>query len=116
VKTGKESEETVVAITSQTPQSEAKANARQLLEIVRGHWTIENGSHYVRDRSYDEDRCQVRNPNAARILATFRSLARFMAKTGWHKPKTQAKKTTPAFNRYCNAHQTLAIRWLTTEP
>jgi predicted transposase YbfD/YdcC len=111
--TGVQSEDTVAAVTSLRALSDPKKNGEQLLEVVRGHWTIETGNHYVRDRTYDEDRCQVRDVNSAHILATFRSLARFLAKKGWHRPSTAHKKTTPAFNRYCHAHRTLALRWLT---
>ena len=111
---GKQSDETVLGISSLSPLPDPAANARQLLDIARGQWTIENGNHYVRDRTYDEDRCQVRDPNSARILATLRSLARFMAKKGAHRPRSEHQKTTPALNRFCQAHRTLAIRWLTT--
>jgi len=114
VSSGKESDETVLGITSLLPQKDPAVNAMTLLDVVRGQWVIENGNHYVRDRSYDEDRCQVRDPNSAQILATLRSMARFMAKQGFHRPKGQHKKTTPALNRFCQAHRTLAIRWLTT--
>jgi len=113
--TGVQSQETIPAVTSIRPQPDPVQNAEQLLRIVRGHWTIETGNHYVRDRTYDEDRCQVRDANSAHVLATLRSLARFLAKKGWHKPRTAHKKTTPAFNRFCQAHRTLALRWLTTE-
>ncbi len=111
---GKESDETVLGITSLQPLSDPAANAAHLLDVARGQWSIENGNHYVRDRTYDEDRCQVRDPNSARILATLRSMARFLAKKGFHKPSAQHKKTTPSLNRFCQAHRTLAIRWLTT--
>jgi len=111
---GKESDETVLGISSLLPLADPAQNAAWLLEIARGHWTIENGNHYVRDRTYDEDRCQVRDPNSARILTTLRSMARFLARKGVHHPRSQHKKTTPALNRFCQAHRTLAIRWLTT--
>jgi predicted transposase YbfD/YdcC len=42
---------------------------------IRGHWGIENRTHYVRDRTFDEDRCQVRTGNAPQVLATLRNLA-----------------------------------------
>lgn len=111
--TGKESDETVLGITSLLPQGDAASNAARLLDIARGHWIIENGNHYVRDRTYDEDRCAVRDPNSARILSTLRSLARFMAKQGYHHPRSAHKKTTPAFNRFCQHHRTMALGWLT---
>jgi predicted transposase YbfD/YdcC len=112
--TGEESDETVLGISSLLPLADPKDNAEWLLDIARGHWTIENGNHYVRDRTYDEDRCQVRNPNSAQILATLRSLARFLAKKGIHRPRCAHQRTTPALNRFCQYHRTLALRWLTT--
>ena len=35
-----------------------QAGPKQLLALVRGHWSIENRLHYVRDFTYDEDRCR----------------------------------------------------------
>ncbi len=46
-----------------------------LARYVRGHWGIENRSHYVRDRVFDEDRSQVRVGGAPQVLATLRNLA-----------------------------------------
>jgi hypothetical protein len=112
VSSGKESDETVLNITSVSPMQDPETNANCLLDIARGHWTIENGNHYVRDRTYDEDRCPVRNPNSAHILATLRSMARFLAKKGAHHPGSEHKKTTPALNRFCQYHRSMALRWL----
>jgi hypothetical protein len=47
----------------------------QLLHLIRRHWEIENSLHHVRDVTFNEDRCRVRNRNKAQILAAFRSLA-----------------------------------------
>jgi hypothetical protein len=106
------SDESVLAITGLKPLPDPKANGAFLLEIARGQWSIENGNHYVRDRSYDEDRCQVREPNSAQILATLRSLARFFAKQGAHHPRGPHQQTTPALNRFCAAHRCQTIHWL----
>jgi predicted transposase YbfD/YdcC len=43
--------------------------------LVRGHWSIENRVHYVRDVTYDEDRSQAYTGNGPRTLATCRNLA-----------------------------------------
>lgn len=53
LKTGKVEEETVFGITS-LPAT--KADLDKLAQYVRGHWSIENSLHYVRDFSFDEDR------------------------------------------------------------
>ena len=50
-----------------------KVNAKQLLELARGHWTIENKLHHKKDRTMDEDRYQARN-GVARIMCYIRSL------------------------------------------
>lgn len=109
---GQQSDETVLGITSLTPIDDVEQNAQRMLDVARGQWTIENSNHYVRDRTYDEDRCPVRHPNSAQILATLRSLARFMAKKEFHKPRTAHQKTTPAFIRFCQYHRATALHWL----
>ena len=108
----KESEDISLAITSLPAQADATTNAETLLQVARAHWSIENGIHYVRDRSYDEDRCQVRDPNSAQILATLRSMARFLAKNGAHRPTTAHQDTTPALQRFCSANRSRAIQWM----
>ncbi len=45
----------------------------QLEHIWRGHWTIENRLHYVRDETFGEDRCQVHTGTAAQALAALRN-------------------------------------------
>jgi predicted transposase YbfD/YdcC len=49
--------------------------------IIRGHWGIENRSHYVRDVAFEEDRSRIRvNPG---IMARARSFAlNIMRKNG----------------------------------
>ncbi len=71
-KTGKTSQEVVYLITTLSP---AEANPRRLLALVRGHWSIENSSHYVRDVIFGEDRSRLRTGSAPQILAALRNLA-----------------------------------------
>ncbi len=40
-----------------------------------GHWEAENREHYVRDRTFDEDRSQVRTGASPQFLATARNIA-----------------------------------------
>lgn len=63
--------EVAYAITSLPPQ---EATPRQLLTLWRGHWKIENQLHWVRDVTFDEDRCQVRSGSAPQVLAALRNL------------------------------------------
>ena len=77
---GKEEYEVSYAITS-VPRS--RADAAQLLQWNRGHWRIENGSHYVRDVTMGEDASRIEKGNAPRILAGLRNAAvTFLRSTG----------------------------------
>jgi predicted transposase YbfD/YdcC len=71
-KTGKTTQEVVYLITDLT---QIQASPRRLLDLVRGHWSIENGLHYVRDVSFGEDRSRLRTGSAPQIMATLRNLA-----------------------------------------
>ncbi len=50
------------------------ASPAHLLKLNRGHWGIENGVHWVRDMTFDEDRCRVRKGAAAQAMASLRNL------------------------------------------
>lgn len=65
-------EETVYGITSLTAK---QTDPKQLLELHRGHWEIENRLHWVRDVTFQEDRSQIRTKAAPRAMATLRNLA-----------------------------------------
>jgi hypothetical protein len=67
-----EQRETVFCITSLAPD---QADATRLLKLNRQHWAIENCLHYVRDRTFDEDRSQVRRRAAPHMMASLRNLA-----------------------------------------
>jgi predicted transposase YbfD/YdcC len=71
-KTGKTSQEVVYLITPLTP---LEASPLRLLELVRGHWGIENSSHHVRDVTFGEDRSCLRSGQGPQIMAALRNLA-----------------------------------------
>ena len=71
-KTGQERAEVVYGVTSLSPE---QADPGRLLELVRGHWGIENKSHWVRDVTFDEDRSQVRRGNIPQLMAALRNMA-----------------------------------------
>ena len=50
------------------------AEAGRFAAAVRGHWEIENCLHWVLDVQMGEDRCAVRDQNAAQNLAALRAL------------------------------------------
>ena len=98
---GKIQQETVFLLTSLWPD---KADQWDLHRLARGHWTIENGLHWCRDWNWDEDRCPIRHPNGARVMASLRNLAigyYHWEKRGLQKPCSIASRQRhfAAFNR-----------------
>lgn len=65
------SKEIVHGITNLTS---GQAGAAELAALIRGHWSIENSIHYVRDVTFGEDASRVRTGNAPAVLATIRNL------------------------------------------
>jgi predicted transposase YbfD/YdcC len=72
VSTGATGQETVYAVTNLTWE---QVSAAQLADIIRGHWSIENRVHWVRDMSFGEDASQVRTGTGPRAMATLRNIA-----------------------------------------
>ena len=64
--------ETVYAITDLLAH---QAKPTQLADWIRGHWSIENKTHWVRDVTYGEDRSQVRTGTGAQVMAALRNAA-----------------------------------------
>jgi predicted transposase YbfD/YdcC len=71
-KAGATTTEVVYLVTTLTP---AKATPQHLLDLTRGHWSIENRSHDARDVTFGEDRSRLRTGHAPQILAACRNLA-----------------------------------------
>lgn len=69
---GRFTTETVYAITDLLVH---QAKPMQLADWIRGHWSIENKTHWVRDVTYDEDRCQIHTGNGPQVMATLRNAA-----------------------------------------
>ena len=69
---GKHSAEIIYGVTSLTPDQAVPA---RILNLTRGHWSIENRLHWVRDVTFDEDRSQIRKGNGPQIMACLRNLA-----------------------------------------
>jgi predicted transposase YbfD/YdcC len=68
-------------ITDLTP---AQAGAAQLECLWRGHWTIENCDHYVRDVTLGEDQGQAHTGSTAQALAAWRNgILMIVRRAGW---------------------------------
>ena len=98
--TGEFRRETVHGLTSSNSQN---ADPRRLLSLNRCPWSIENGLHYVRDMSFDEDRCRIRKQAGAQVMASLRNLAISLLRLA-------AALNIAAALRFCAHHQLRALR------
>lgn len=71
-KTGQSSCEVAYGITSRTVD---EADPERVLNVNRGHWTIENSCHYIIDWNYDEDRSRIRTGYGPENITRFRRFA-----------------------------------------
>lgn len=107
----KHTEEIAYEVTSLWPD---EAGPEQLLQRVRDKWKIENGQHYRRDRTQDEDRCAVGETNSARLLSLFRSLAIFLHEQQQRQPG--GRKSLPDFERRVCQQPSAMIRRFMSAP
>jgi predicted transposase YbfD/YdcC len=68
--TGKRTSEVTYGLVSMTPE---EAGATTIEALWRGHWTIENRLHYVRDVSFGEDAGHAAQGTTAHALAALRN-------------------------------------------
>jgi predicted transposase YbfD/YdcC len=60
------------------------ADAARLLVLVRGHWQIENGLHYVKDVTLGEDRSLIHTGHGPSIMAILRdTVVSVLHRAGW---------------------------------
>ena len=51
------------------------ADAKQVLQTNRGHWSIENSCHYIIDWNFDEDRGRIRTGHGPENISRLRRFA-----------------------------------------
>jgi predicted transposase YbfD/YdcC len=106
LRTGEITHEVVYAITS---LSRARAKTKHLAALWRGHWTIENRDHYVRDETLGEDRCQLHCGHWAQAMAALRNaMLNVLRYQGW-------SSVPAAMRRYgASLHQALQVLGVTS--
>jgi hypothetical protein len=70
--TGKTSQELVYLITNAPPE---ELSPKQLLELKRSYWDIENKLHYIKDNTFGEDRSTIRARFGPQNMSALRNLA-----------------------------------------
>jgi predicted transposase YbfD/YdcC len=71
-KSGKCSREVTYGVTSRKVD---EADPERVLNVNRGHWTIENSCHYILDWNYDEDRSRIRTGYGPENITRMRRFA-----------------------------------------
>jgi predicted transposase YbfD/YdcC len=92
-----------------TSLTAAEAGPERLLQIVRTHWQQENGLHYRRDVTFQEDATRMKDTPAARALATLNNLALgLLARLGY--------ASIPKARRHFDAHPDEGLQMLLQAP
>jgi predicted transposase YbfD/YdcC len=91
---------TVYGITS-LPRG--RAGAARLQELTRGHWGIENRSHWVRDCLFGEDASQVATGAVARVMAALRTAAISVLRLQQEPNLARARRRLQAHPEQCLA-------------
>ena len=87
IATGETTHQTQYGITSLAPTD---ASAEDLLKLRRGHWTIENKLHWIRDVVFDEDTSEVRTATLPHVMAALRNTALAVLRFAGHTQITEA--------------------------
>lgn len=90
--------------------TQEEIGAEELSALTRDHWSaIENGVHYRRDVSFQEDKCQVRNRVGPEVLATLRNLAIALYELEIDRKSTKASslRCWMKAQTFSNAHRLL---------
>jgi len=83
-----------------TSLSSDEARAADLEQLWRGHWTIENRKHYVRDVTLGEDRQPMHSGQAPQVLASLRNtLIDLWRSQGWSNIADAVRDTAVSVQR-----------------
>jgi predicted transposase YbfD/YdcC len=76
--------ETAVAVLGVTTLTPTNSIPEHVATYIRGHWGVENKSHYVRDVTYREDASRVGRADKPRVMATLRNIAISLIRLAGH--------------------------------
>jgi predicted transposase YbfD/YdcC len=85
--------------------------AKQLVEIIRGHWdAVENGSHHRRDVTLGEDASRIAKDegrHGAHVMATLRNLV--LGLFEWQKHRGEVHGFVPSWRRKMDGKQAVTL-------
>jgi predicted transposase YbfD/YdcC len=74
------------------------AEAERLGAMVRAHWGIENGLHWVMDMVFRDDECRIRRANAPANFATIKHMASNLLRRAPGKDSMRLKRKVAAWD------------------
>lgn len=74
------------------------ADAAALGDVVRSHWSIENGLHWVMDMVFRDDECRIRKRNAPANFTTFKHIASNLLRRAPGKDSLRVKRHVAAWD------------------
>ena len=72
--------------------------ANVLGPMIRSHWMIENGLHWVLDMIFRDDECRVRTDNAPANLTIVKHIALNVLRTGKSKDSLRMRRKVAAWD------------------
>ena len=72
--------------------------ANQIGPMIRGHWMIENGLHWVLDMIFRDDECRVRTDNAPANFAIIKHIAYNLMRTAATKNSMRLRRKVAAWD------------------
>ena len=100
-----------LALPGRAVAGSGRASPARFAKLVRGHWTVENNIHWLRDAVGFEDRCRSHDANAACALALLRTALLAPIRAAGHLSLTKAMEDfakTPRLAMAILLHQRLA--------
>jgi predicted transposase YbfD/YdcC len=73
-------------------------DAKRLGDVIRGHWSIENGLHWVMDMVFRDDECRIRQRNAPANFATVKHMASNLLRRAPGKDSLRVKRKMAAWD------------------
>lgn len=95
----------VEVVSGLTTLSRVQCPIQRLFQLIRDHWAVENRLHGRRDVTLGEDRCGVRIPPVAQMLAVLNSLV--LSLMDFHRVSNVARQI-----RRFSSHPEEALAWL----
>jgi predicted transposase YbfD/YdcC len=78
--------------------SSYRGTAKEFAELIRGHWQIENGLHWLLDVAFREDESRTRDANAGANLAMLRRVALSLLKNAAVRGSVRTKQLTAGWD------------------